>query len=109
MGWQSLEFTFEQGQDTAQLQLSGFPLLEIGLDNLYRLSTGETIGEMLLRGEWIDEQTFLIDYPYPAYGTPVLGELGETEFRFTFEGDNLQVAVEQITFGAEPMILQGTR
>ena len=53
--------------------------------------------------------TFLIDYPYPAYGTPALGELGETEFRFTFEGDNLQVAVEQITFGAEPMILQGTR
>ena len=109
MGWQSLEFTFEEGQDRAQLQLSGFPLLEIGLDNLYRLSTGETIGEMLLRGEWLDEQTFLIDYPYPAYGAPVLGELGETEFRFTFEGDDLQVAVEQITFGAEPMILQGTR
>jgi CubicO group peptidase (beta-lactamase class C family) len=109
LGWQSLEFTFEEGQDTAWLQLSDFPLLEIGLDNLYRLSTGETIGELLLRGRWINEQTFLIDYPYPAYGAPVLGELGETEFRFTFSEDHLEVAVEQITFGAEPMILKGTR
>ena len=109
MGWQTLEFTFEEGADTAQLQLSDFPTLEIGLDNIYRLSTGETIGELLLRGQWINKQTFLVDYPYPAVGAPALGELGQTEFRFTFSGDNLEVAVEQITFGAEPIILKGTR
>jgi hypothetical protein len=109
MGWGSLEFTFEEGQNTAWLQLSDFPTLEIGLDNLYRLSASEAIGGLLLRGRWMNEQTFQIDYPYPAYGAPVLGELGETEFRFTFSEDNLEVSVEQITFGAEPVILRGTR
>lgn len=109
MGWQSLKFEFEEDAETAKLQLSDLPLLEIGLDNIYRLSTGETIGELLLRGRWIDNLTFQVDYPYPAVGSPVLGELGETEFRFRFIGDDLEVAVEQLVFGAEPVVLKGKR
>jgi hypothetical protein len=89
--------------------LGDFPLLEIGLDNLYRLSAGEAIGELLLRGRWIDEQTFVIDYPYPAVGGPTLGELGETEFRFQFLGDELEVTVEQMIFADEPIVLKGSR
>jgi hypothetical protein len=79
------------------------------MDNLYRLSTGESIGELLLRGRWTDGQTFVIDYPYPAVGTPTLGELGETEFQFRFAGDNLEVTVQQLVFGGEPVVLEGSR
>jgi CubicO group peptidase (beta-lactamase class C family) len=109
MGWESLAFHFEEGAPTAQLQLSDFPLLEIGLDNLYRLSGGEAIGELLLRGRWTDEQTFVIDYPYPAVGGTTLGELGETEFRFKFLGDELEVTVEQMIFADEPIVVKGSR
>jgi hypothetical protein len=63
----------------------------------------------LLRGRWADEQTFVVDYPYPAAGTPVLGELGETEFRFKFTGDNVEVTVQQLVFGGEAVVLEGSR
>ena len=109
MGWETLEFAFEDGAETAQLYLSNFPVLEIGMDNLYRLSTGETIGELLLRGRWVDEQTFVIEYPYPAVGTPALGELGETEFRFRFIDDKLDITVQQLVFGGEAIVFQGSR
>jgi CubicO group peptidase (beta-lactamase class C family) len=109
LGWDHLEFTFEEGAPTAQLQLEDFPVLEIGLDNIYRRSTGEEIGELFLRGRWRDEQTFVIDYPYPPYGSPVLGELGQAEFRFRFSGDQLQVTVEELIFGGEPLSIKASR
>jgi CubicO group peptidase (beta-lactamase class C family) len=109
LGWDHLEFAFEEGAPTAHLQLQDFPVLEIGLDNIYRLSTGEAIGELFLRGRWRDEQTFVIDYPYPPYGSPLLGELGETEFRFRFSGDQLEVTVEELIFGGEPLSIKGLR
>jgi hypothetical protein len=109
LGWKSLEFAFEEGAAIAQLQLSDLPVLEIGMDNLYRLSTGETIGDLLLRGRWIDEQTFLIEYPYPAAGAPVLGELGETEFQFKFTGNTVEVTVQQLVFGGEAIVFEGER
>jgi hypothetical protein len=109
LGWESLEFVFEKGSETAQLHLSDFPTLEIGLDNIYRLSKDEALGELLLRGRWVDEQSFLIDYPYPAVGAPVLGELGETEFRFTFVGNEVKVSAEEKIFGGEPMLITGSR
>ena len=56
-----------------------------------------------------DEQTFLIDYPYPANGNPILGELGETQFQFKFTGDKLSVTIAQIVFGGEPIVFEGTR
>jgi CubicO group peptidase (beta-lactamase class C family) len=109
LGWHELEFVFESGAKTAWLHLDNFPELSIGLDNIYRLSTGESMGEILLRGHWADEQIFVIDYPYPAAGATVLGELGETEFRFKFVGATLEVTAEQLIFGGEPIVIMGSR
>jgi len=109
LGWETLELVFEEEAATAQLHLNDYPALDVGLDNVYRLSNWDVIGELLLRGRWEDEQTFIIDYPYPAAGTPALGELGETEFRLKFTGDTLEVAAEQTIFAGEPIIIQGTR
>ena len=75
LGWENLEFFFEDGTKTARLYLNNYPVLEIGLDNVYRLTNGGAIGELLLRGQWADEQTFIVDYPYPAAGATVLGDL----------------------------------
>ncbi len=108
-GWKTLEFVFEQGSKTAQFHLNDYPAREIGLDNIYRLSTGEPLGDLFLRGRWTDEQTFLIDYPYPANGNPILGELGEKQFQFKFTGDKLSVTIAQIVFGGEPIVFEGTR
>lgn len=108
-GWKELKFVFEEGAKTAQLHLNGYPVLEIGLDNLYRLTTSEELGALLLRGRWADEQTFLVDYPYPPNGTPALGELGDTQFQFKFTGDKLNITIEQIVFGGEPIVFEGNR
>lgn len=109
LGWKTLEFTFREDAKSAQLHLQDLPVLEIGLDNIYRLTRSEALGELLLRGRWADGRTFIIDYPYPAAGTPVLGELGETEFRFSFVGDNLELEVDQLIFGGEPVVIRGSR
>lgn len=110
MGWKSLEFVFAERAKTAQLHLEGFPLLEIGLDNIFRLSSGEAVGELLLRGSWTDDgRTFVVDYPYPAFGAPVLGELGQTQFEFTFSGNDLLVVIEELVFGGEPVLLKASR
>ncbi len=108
-GWKQLKFEFEEGAKSAQLYLNEYPVLEIGLDNIYRRSTSEELGELLLRGRWKDEQTFLVDYPYPPSGMPRLGELGETQFQFNFSGNKLEVVIQQLVFGGEPVVFEGTR
>ena len=109
LGWQELSFRFDENAATARLDMTGFPPLEIGLDNIYRLNTGEATGSMLLRGRWVDEQTFVVDYPYPIQGAPILGELGETELYFAIQRDALEIAVNELIFGGEPLIVRGSR
>jgi hypothetical protein len=109
LGWGKLMFGFEPGKDTAQLYLDDYSVMDIGLDNIYRLSKGELFGEILLRGRWVNDETFFIDYPYPMFGRTVLGELGETVFQFKFTDDKLEVTVSQQVFGGEPIVFEGTR
>lgn len=107
-GWKTLEFVFEPDEEFAQIILDEIPL-RIGLDNVYRASETAQGYEMLLRGRWVDEATFVLDYPYPLSGMMVLGELGESEFRFKFTGDKLEVTVQQLVFGGEPIVVEGIR
>jgi hypothetical protein len=107
-GWKTLAFVFEPGEEIAQIILDEVPL-QIGLDNLYRASETAQGYEMLLRGRWVDESTFVIDYPYSLSGMMVLGDLGESEFQFRFTADKLEVTVQQLVFGGEPIVIEGTR
>ena len=50
MGWQTIRLDFKPGASAAQLFLNGGPAIEIGLDNLFRLSNVAPFGELLLRG-----------------------------------------------------------
>jgi hypothetical protein len=107
-GWKTLKFVFEPDEEIAQLILDEVPL-QIGLDNLYRSSETAQGYEMLSRGRWVDEATFVIDYPYPLSGMMVLGDLGKSEFQFRFTAKKLEVTVQQLVFGGEPIVLEGTR
>lgn len=107
-GWETLGFQFEPGALTAQILFNEFPL-HVGLDHIYRVSDHWSGGEILLRGRWQDENTFILDYPYPMDGFTVLGELGATEFQIEFHGDEIVVTEKQLVFGGEPVIFKGTR
>jgi hypothetical protein len=108
MGWETLEMDFEAGSPIAQVTLNGVPIL-VGLDNIYRTSELISGYDLLLRGHWTGENVFLLDYPYPTTGVTTLGELGESQFMFRFTGDIMQVTVEQLVFGGEPIVATGSR
>lgn len=107
-GWQSLEFTFEPGASTATITLNEIPL-SVGLDNIFRSTRLPDGNEILLRGHWADEETFIIDYPYPLGGTAVLGETAESEYRFKFTENTLEATAKQFLFDRDPIVLNGTK
>ncbi len=109
VGWQKLALVFEPGSVQAKLFLDDYPPLAIGLDNLYRQSTLESLGDLHLRGRWIGQNTFVVDYPYALSGPLNLAELGASEFSFTFSESSVEVAARQLIFGGEPVVFQGTR
>lgn len=108
LGWETLEMVFEPGAPVAEATFNGVPI-RVGLDNIYRASELVPGNETLLRGRWTGEDIFIIDYPYPLTGMTTLGELGESQYLFRFNGDILQVTVEQLVFGGEPIVLTGSR
>ena len=108
VAWQSLEFAFEPGSSTALITLNEVPLT-VGLDNIFRASQTPDGYEILLRGRWADEQTFVIDYPYALGGMMVLGEPAESEFRFKFTGNKVEITAQQFLFGGDPLTFDGTR
>jgi hypothetical protein len=109
LGWEKMRVVFAPDAATATLNLNDSSAIEVGLDNLYRQSRSELFGEILLRGHWADEKTFVVDYPYPPWGLPVLGELGRSEFIFKFSGDSVEVSVVSLIFGGEPIVFAGSR
>jgi CubicO group peptidase (beta-lactamase class C family) len=107
-GWQNVRFVFKPGAPSAQLYFNG-QALEVGLDNLYRLSKAQPFGELLLRGYWLAPDIFALDYPYPFNSPTRLGELGEAQIQFKFVRDEVEVKVLQMPFGGEPGVFKGAR
>lgn len=107
-GWETLEFVFTPETSTALVIMNNVPLM-VGLDNIFRLSQSAEGYDILLRGRWADEQTFVVDYPYPLAGMMVLGETAESEVRFKFIGNKVEVSAEQITFEMDSIHVTGTR
>jgi CubicO group peptidase (beta-lactamase class C family) len=107
MGWETMEFVFEPGTSIAKVNFNGEPL-QVGLDNIYRLSSFSQGGDVLLRGRW-EEDIFVLDYPYSLTDATRLGGLGESKIRSKFTGDTLEVTAQQLVFGGEPIVLIGSR
>jgi CubicO group peptidase (beta-lactamase class C family) len=107
VAWSSIQVIFPNNSATAQLILNESEALDIGLDHLYRLSQSAMLGEILLRGEWDDPQTFVVDYPYSLYGKPRLGELGETMIRFKFTENTVDIEIVPLIFGGDKILIHG--
>lgn len=107
-GWETLEMVFTPESSTALVIMNQVPLT-VGLDNIFRSSISEEGYELLLRARWVDEQTFVVDYPYPLAGMMVLGETAESEIRFKFIGNKVEMTAEQLTFEMESIHVEGTR
>ena len=56
-----------------------------------------------------NENTFILDSPFPMAVLAVLGELGETEFRLKFNGEQVEVSAKQVVFGSAPFVFSGKR
>lgn len=108
IGWQTLEMIFVPNADSAELRLNGSTPVQFGLDNLYRLTRSELLGEIFLRARWMDENTLVADFPY-GFGSNRLGELGHSQFQFKFQGDEVKITVRQLIFGGEPLEFSGKR
>lgn len=106
--WQTMTFTFTPGADTTSLLFNGVPL-EIGMDNIYRQNQNDLLGAVLLRGAWVDGKTFVVHYPYAITGPNRLGALGETELRFTFADNQMELTATPLIFGGEPVTMRATR
>jgi CubicO group peptidase (beta-lactamase class C family) len=109
VGWKEGVFEFTSGADTAALKLNGSEALIIGMDHVFRRSNVEAFGELYLRGSWTDEQTFLVDYPYPFVSQPRLGDLGDTDIQFRFEGNQVEVNIIPQVFGGSTINFFGKR
>lgn len=107
LGWETLGLAFEPGAPAANILLNGVPL-QVGLDNLYRSSELQPGVELFLRGHWEGKQLFVLEYPYPA-GSNTLGDPGESTFQFKFNGNEVEVTIQQLVFGGEPIVVTGSR
>jgi len=95
IGWESISLTF-QDEEEASLTLTISPdiaqelvvdplfqsqmELPVGLDNVYRFAPSEFGINAGLKGEWLSEDVFVIDYD-------LIGNTGQGRLQFTFEGD----------------------
>jgi hypothetical protein len=55
-----------------------------------------------MRGTWLDDQTFVVEW------MPMPGNNGGTEIRTTFDGDRIELSLQPVIFGGEPVVIQGS-
>ena len=84
---ETMAFEFNDSAEVAmQIKLEGTEAATwpIGLDGVYRMSTGEYSLPQGLRGQWVDEQTFAVEYDNIANNDHIMLQLH-------FEGDRVIV------------------
>ncbi len=101
-GWQKMLLIFEPGSSVAQVSTTGgADLDEIGLDHIYRPSILPG-NQYMMRGHWADDQTFMVEWTQP-------GNTGSLEIGLKYSGNNLEISVQPLIFGAEATIINGTK
>ena len=99
-GWQTMTLTFTPAASTAQVSMNDSDYFAIGLDNIYRTSNVPPVcPDCLLRGRWMDEQTFIAELPTLGTGT--------TEVEMKFHADEVDIAIRPVIFGGQPLTFKG--
>lgn len=101
-GWQNALLRFESNASTAQISTTGPDDLDpVGLDNIYRPARLPE-NQYMMRGRWLDDQTFMIEWIQP--GIP-----GSARIWLKYSRDSVEVTIEQLVFGGEPVVFRGTK
>ena len=102
-GIENISLSFE-GQEEALLNLSlegGQQTLPVGLDNVYRISSGGQFGPLALKGFWKTDNEFVFYYNE-------VSNINNYQVNMTFEDDLVTVRIEELTgtgsatFGGRP-------
>jgi hypothetical protein len=82
VGWETVTFTFKDGENTADLLFNTGEHLSVGLDNLYRLQDLPGEAKQGFRGTWDSEGRFILEQL-------ILGTWLELEVSMKIEGDQV--------------------
>lgn len=100
LGWSDMMFRFKPGSEEATLKMTDSPDLKIGLDNCYRLTEVPNSRPIGLRGQWIETDTFYLDYI-------VFGDFIRSEARIKFDGNKITVTISYLNLNSPPIVLHG--
>jgi CubicO group peptidase (beta-lactamase class C family) len=90
-GWESISLVFnDSAVATFKLKLNGAEMVSwpVALDGVYRLFEGQYGLPMGLRGTWVDDQTFTVEYDNIAGNDHAM-------LQFRFNGDRVTVRVQE--------------
>jgi CubicO group peptidase (beta-lactamase class C family) len=97
-GWQTIVFSFQEGEQEAQISINDSQLTPIGLDNTYRFAgDGENPFPMGFRGFWKNANTFGIEYI-------VLGTPAHYQVTVEFSGDKIHIVQQVVLTGIEDQV-----
>jgi len=85
LGWGSITFTFTPESATAQLVIDENPITDIGLDNIFRVTTLSPVDGLFARGEWKAEDHFYMEYTF-------LGAANRFQLTAIFEDQTIQLS-----------------
>jgi CubicO group peptidase (beta-lactamase class C family) len=102
LGLNEITLVFQDGADEAILKMSNTPDTLIGLDNTYRLSEIPNSHPIAMRGRWQDDRVFTMEYL-------VLGDFAKNIVSFEFDGDQMVLTVENLSFPGQPLVVNATR
>lgn len=86
IGWDSIQLTFTEDADTAQITLNGIETTTIGLDGVLRVTTFPEANTNVIfaSGRWVSDKRFEMNYARA-------GGADNFQVTFTFDGDTLKV------------------
>ncbi len=109
LGWKTLTLNFRGGNPEAQAivvaangESTITDTVPIGMDNVYRLSTGQGGNIVGRRGSWVDDHTLLVRQ---LQSNP---DIQETEIRVEISGDILKAHAQEMVFDTYMYDVQGT-
>jgi len=100
LGWSDMTFYFKPESDEANLKMQGSPDLKIGMDDRYRLTEMPDSRPTGLRGRWIEQDTFYLDYI-------IFEDFIRSEARIQFEGKQMTVTIKYLNWNNPPIVLHG--
>ncbi|HJS29611.1 MAG TPA: serine hydrolase [Anaerolineales bacterium] len=102
LGLNELALVFQEGSDEAVLKLDDVPDALIGLDNRFRLTSVPGSRPIAMRGRWLGDAVFSLEFL-------VLGDFAKNAVLLGFDGDQMTLTIENLSFPGEPIVVNGAR